>query len=529
MFILLHIFLITLTVMTTRANVQIHDLQRNPGLLTIQNGNCLVKTGHHKIYHEIDLDKYGPLLDRINTIIHGLKIFPNFKDMTDLLTNRYLTVVKQFENLYPRKRGKRGLFNFIGSGIKLITGNLDEADLIQINRDINELRVANNRLIRENNVQVDINKQLQIRINEIIKVINQQQEIITKQIIAARQDLMSSRNNNQNFTALKQVFKISHHLELIKTHFDNIFETIQLAKLNVISKNFLESQEMKFVTDRLEEQNISLMSVDQAYEFLGIKALYKGSKVYFIILVPQIDSQTYSKFLLEPLPIGDREIKLPATQAITNQNATYFINGQCQIVEQNTLCDLKDLINVSKDECFSKLLNGLSAKCVFTESNVDMEIKRLTDNHVVVKNAKAMNLTTDCQLTNRILSGTILIYFNDCSIKLNDRNFSSFELHSNAPPVIVPLDGLQIKETIFKPIVSLEKLHKFNMENRQKLQLMETDNGYQIYVMAGISAISIFLGSILLTCLIVKLRQPRMVRVNHIRNPNQCSNRDDSK
>lgn len=167
-------------------------------------------------------------------------------------------------------------------------------------------------MIRENNVQIEINRLLQARINEIIKTVNQQQEIITKQIIAARQDLINSRNINQNFTALRQVFEISHHLELIKTHFDNIFETIQLAKLNVISKNFLEPQEMKFVTDRLEEQNITLISVDQAYEFLGIKALYKASKIYFIILVPHVEPQTFNKFILEPLPIGDREIKLPA-------------------------------------------------------------------------------------------------------------------------------------------------------------------------------------------------------------------------
>lgn len=529
MFTLLHILLITFTVSITRASIQIHDLQRNPGLLTIQNGNCMIKTGHHKIYHEIDLDKYEPLLDRINTIINGLKIFPNFKDMTDLLTNRYLAVVKQFENLYPRKREKRGLFNFLGSGIKAITGNLDENDFIQINRDINELRVAKNRLIRENNVQIEINRHLQARINEIIKTVNQQQEIITKQIIAARQDLINSRNINQNFTALRQVFKISHHLELIKTHFDNIFETIQLAKLNVISKNFLEPQEMKFVTDRLEEQNITLISVDQAYEFLGIKALYKASKIYFIILVPHVEPQTFNKFILEPLPIGDREIKLPAPQAITSRDATYFINGPCQLIEQNTLCDLKELINVSNDRCFSKLLNGLSANCVFTETSINEDIKRLTDNHVVIKNAKTINFTTDCQLSNRVLSGTFLIYFNNCSVKLNNRNFSSYEYHGNAPPVLVPLDGLHIEETTFEPIVSLERLHQFNLENRQKLQLMETDNGYKTNVMAGIFSISIFLGSILLTYVIIKLRQPRIVQANRIRNNNRYSNRDDSK
>lgn len=363
---------------TVHADIQIHDLQQNPGLLTLQNGISLIKTGHHKIYHEIDLEKYSPLLDRIHNIIEGLKIFPDFKDMTDLLRDRFTTVIKQFRNLYPKKREKRGLFNFLGSGIKLITGNLDENDLIQINRDINELRRTSNKLNRENNVQVEMNRELQDRINKIIKIVNEQQSLITKQIINARQDLMNNKRINQNFTAFRQTFKVSHHLEILKAHFDSIFETIQLPRLNVISKNFLEPQELKFVIDRLEEQNITLLSVDQAYEFLGIRALYNKSKIYFIILVPQIEPKSFNNVLLEPLPVGNEQIKLPATTALTNDEGTFFTRESCQIVEQNTLCDLRDLIDVSKDECFSKLFNGLSGHCIFTELAEENSIKRST-------------------------------------------------------------------------------------------------------------------------------------------------------
>lgn len=494
------------------ADIQIHDLSRNPGLLMMQNGNSLVKTGHHKIYHEIDLDNYGPLLDRIHNIINGLKIFPNFKDMTDLLQDRYSTVVNQFRNLYPRKREKRGLFNFIGTGIKLITGNLDDSDLIQINKDINELRRTTNRIIRENNVQVELNKQLQERINKIIKVVNEQQEVITKQIILSRQEFLNKQSLNQNFTALRQAFKVSHHLEIMKTHFDTIFETIQLARLNIISKNFLEPQELKFVIDRLEEQNITLLNVDQAYEFLGIRALYDKSKIYFIILVPQIEPKTFNNLLLEPLPVGNKHIKLPTLTAITNDDATFFVKGPCQIVEQGTLCDSKDLINVSKDNCFSKLLNGLSAHCVFTELADESKIKRLTDNHVILKNVTAENFTTDCQLSNRILTGTILIYFRNCSIKISNKTFSSLEYSSKAPPLVVPLNGLEIQETKFEPVISLERLHKLNVQNRKQIETLEVDNVSRTY---AISSVGIFIGVVVLAYISIKARQPR-IQVRYI-------------
>lgn len=475
-------------------NIQIHDLSRNPGLLTLQIGNCFMKNGHHKIYHEVDLDKYGPILVKIQTIIDGLKIFQNFKDVTDLLQDRYNTINTLYNNLYPKQRGKRGLFNFLGSGIKLITGNLDDNDLMQINRDINDLRVSNRKLVRENNQQIQINKQLQERINAIIKVMNEQQAIITKQIIRARQEIINHRQTNQNFTALTQVFKISHHMELLKNHFDTVFETIQLARLNVISKNFLESEELDFIIERLQEQNVTLISTDQAYEFLGIKALYKDSKIYFIILIPQIVGESFRHLLIEPLPVNNKIIKIPASHAIINPGSTYFIKTSCQTIEENILCDTKDLIDLSKDECYARLLHGSSGNCSMVETHNHTEIKRITDNHIVLMNAKTSNLSTNCQLSNRTLSGTFLIYFNNCSVNINNQSFSSLEHHHSSPAFVIPIEGLEIKQKSIETVVSLEKLHEFHLQNREELEHIKITDRTQNKSAFGLLIFAIFLG-----------------------------------
>ena len=489
--------------------IQIQELSQNPGLLTLQTGNCLIKTGHHKLYHEIDLDSYQPILDKISTFLDELVTLPHFDDITDLLKDKYKSVENQFRSLYPRNRMRRGLANFIGSGIKLITGNLDENDLAQINRDINELRLANNKLVRENNIQVELNKQLQTRLNRMISSINQQQEIIENQLIFTRQDRIRNQLMNQNFTAFRQAFKITHHLEIVKSHFDTIFETIQLAKLNVISKNFLEAEEMQFVTDRLEEQNITLLSTDQAYEYLGIKALYRNSKIYFIILVPQMEPQTFSHYLLEPLPVQGKILKLPTATAAANSSATYFIKNPCQVIEQDILCDSKDLINLSHDKCFSKILNGLSGECAFTEPSTPNEVKRITNNHVVVKNAKTFNLTSNCNLSDRELSGTMLIHFTNCTIQINNQSFSSLEYHYSPVPLVIALDGLKIAEKSFEPAISIERLHELNMENRQHLEELETSNRSN-YASTGAVFFGIFLGLTLATYAICKPRCNRI-------------------
>lgn len=207
---LFNLTLLTL-VMTSSKNIQIYDLTRNPGLLTLQTGNTFIKTGRHRIYHAIDLDNYQPLLNNIETAINGLTIFTDFTDVSTILKKKLQDAKYSYRKLLPIKRQKRAAFNLLGSAIKAITGNLDENDLIQINKDINDLRLGNQELVRQNNIQVTVNKHLEKRINKIIDSINDQQKIIRTQIIAARQSLITNKLINQNFTAIRQAFKISHH------------------------------------------------------------------------------------------------------------------------------------------------------------------------------------------------------------------------------------------------------------------------------------------------------------------------------
>lgn len=135
---------------------------------------------------------------------------------------------------------------------------------------------------------------------------------------------------------------------------DSIFETIQLAKLDNISRNFLEPEELSFIVKELENQNLTLLNSEQAYEFLSIKVLYKTSKLYFVILIPLVDPELFNEFLLEALPA----LKLQPKTAIVGFNSTFLLNGRCQLVEQNSLCDRNDLIDVSKDGCLLQLLRG---------------------------------------------------------------------------------------------------------------------------------------------------------------------------
>lgn len=219
----------------------------------------------------------------------------------------------------------------------------------------------------------------------------------------------------------------------------------------------MEPEELNFIVQQLENQNITLLNSEQAYEFLNIQVLYKNSKLYFLILIPLVDQEIFNELLLEPLPINGTSLKLVSRTAIVGLNSTFLLNGRCQLVEQNTLCDRNDLIDVSKDECLSQVLKGYSGKCVFTHYT-DTDVKRLTDYHVVLKNVKAAVLQTDCHLSSRVLSGTYLIYFSNCTVAINGKNYSSKEVYMKQTPIVIPLDGLSIDKTILETNMTFEEL-----------------------------------------------------------------------
>lgn len=489
--------LTTLTiVMATSQTVQLYDLTRNPGLLTLQTGNTLIKTGRHRIYHVIDLTKYKPLLDNIELAINGLKIFTDFTDMTSILSTKFEEVKNSYKKLLPtvrQIRQKRGAFNVIGSTIKAITGNLDENDLIQINNDIRDLKYENINLIRQNNIQVKLNRNLENRINKIIETVNDEQKIIKQQLIAARQTILINKLINQNFTAIRQAFKISYHIDLLQKHLDSIFEVIQLAKIHIISKNFLESDELKFILDRLEEQHIEILNTDQVYEYLDIRALFKGPILYLIIGVPQISPNAFNSLLLEPLPIEGQIIKLPWNRAAVYGNSTYFLKENCQLVGEKTLCEEENLQDVSDDECFSKIVRGLPGKCTFTDYHNSSNIKQLTENYVIVKNA-TVTLSTDCLHSDRKLSGTILIFFVNCIITIDQRKFTNTTFSAHIIPTLIPLDGVKIEQTKFESETNLKGLEKLHIKNREQLQIIQKQHSLQTVTSLGLSSTCIILG-----------------------------------
>lgn len=156
--------------------IQITNLDHNPGLFTRQDGSGFLRIGEHKLFHLIDLEKYKPIFEKLLLNIKRTEILSNFTETTELLKTKLRRSRDLMQEMTPKIRTKRGLLNFVGSGIKRITGNLDNDDLIFISHHIQNLQTNNKMLITQNNQQIQINDQFQNRINLIINQLKQQQQ-----------------------------------------------------------------------------------------------------------------------------------------------------------------------------------------------------------------------------------------------------------------------------------------------------------------------------------------------------------------
>ena len=503
--------LLTLIIASHEQSIQITDLLTNPGLLTLETGLCFLKNGRIKIYHEIDLDQYAPLLGNIFRIINGLNSLAKSQDITDLLMDKYKNVKQSYHNLLPITKSKRAL-DFLGTGIKSITGNLDANDLAEIYQEINKIKEKNNNLVTENNKQIKINRSLENRINRLINSFNSQQNAIAKEITFAREISLNNKIVNINYTLVTQAFKISYNLERIEKHLQSIFQTIQLSKINIVARDFLELEELKFIEEILTKMNITLDSLEQIYEFINIQAFYKNQKLYFVIIIPKVKAESFEKFLVEALPIHERTLKLPSSTIIKNSNRTFFVTGGCQDIGTTTLCDHNRLVDVSQDGCFSKLLYGHSGRCIFTDTDDNGNIKRITDNHIILKNVSTVTMSNDCQISNRTLTGTYLIHFSNCSVHINGQTFSNRDYYRKSPWLIVPLNGLEIIQQQLETNMTISKLHELHLITRKQLTYLE--NTGNIRSGTGIALSSICLIAVIAICIIWVIRRKTTITKN---------------
>lgn len=474
-------------------------MTNNPGLVAIRLGTARINKDFNKFLHIINLQDYQENIDKIRITLSHIKDKSTNNTLLNIIQLKFKELENLFKQVYP-SRVKRGLIDGLGSVIKFITGNMDHEDAMTINKEIELLKLNENIVINENNKQVKINEMMTERFNNISNHINTQQDAINE-ILSSLKVSGSLTNREENFIAtIQYAYQIIYNIDLLYSHLMQLAQALNLAKLNILPTLILSPDELDHAFDFLKSQNLPIKSTHQVYELLTFQAYYNNTNIIFNVRIPTFDNITYTVNLLQPLPKNNKSIVIPYPFILSGKNSSYFLQKECSQLNKIYICYKEDLIKIpSDDTCFTQAIQGQNGNCTY-ETADNSTTKKLTSQHIIVTNAVNQSINTNCGIKQRLITGTALIYFNNCEITINGIIYKNIETSTTEQLHVLPLHDLQIQESKFLEKMSLQKLTNFHINNREKIEQIKTTATIQIsaiYILIGICVVAVLIGYII--------------------------------
>lgn len=468
-------------VMTQR--IEYHDLTNTKGLLALNLGKTRITSHYNNLIHIINVKNLEVSLKHIKTTILDDKFNQSNLYNPNNLKLQLLRLEEKVNSLKPISRNKRGLFDGLGTIIKQISGNMDHNDALEINEQIRQLQ-DNELLIKNNaNNQHKLNDKMIERFNNITAFINQEQSNLRTIALAVK----TYPHIEQQLFQSQFYFSIQSQIQYLSDHVNDILNSIQLAKLGIISKHILNKAELSLVRENLSKQ-LPILNDEHLYELLQLKAYYNESNIIFTIMIPQFSNITLSTIKIRPLPENHQIIKPESNYILYNPDKYIFISKPCNRIEQTFICPPKTLQETSTNQCEIKILENQPARCTLHRTMEDNFIEEIEDNHILINTKQQINITNSCgkNMTNFIGKLHIVLY--SCKLCVNQIVYGTLSTSTNK----IELEQIlynAINITNISEEVNLNLLHLQHLENTEELELLRTQHIYHV----SISAIIIIL------------------------------------
>lgn len=376
----------------------------------------------HRVYPE-------EIFDLVRKLESNLKII-ELEDHRDLVENRIKSIKNKIKTLVPH-RVRRGLVNLGGSTLKWIFGTMDNDDRQNIENHLTVVDQNNHKLMQTINQQIKINENFNRTFRQI------------KDIIETDRTKILARLNQLNFTEFKilsenlfleQMFKIDH----IERQVEHIQDNIASARLGLLHPNILTDEEInEYEIDFNKLSNIRLAV-----------AKHVDNSLVFAIKIP-VHNIVTNKILLVPIVNSEgKQIDSGIEYIIRHKNRMLtYIAGK----SLKELSESKNCINLSN--------------CKFLRNDKE-EILSIEDNMIIINNIKIGKLKSTCDERIMSLSGNYFINFNNCTVKINDREFTN-NLRIFTQKFVLP--KFENKSYDSKPL-DFEKIVLENANNLEKLK-----------------------------------------------------------
>ena len=413
--------------------LEIQSLAEDP-ILILETKKCKIQIGVMKIIHPINITVIRETIFNLNSVLS--KLDRNLSTFS-LAEHKINELHANFQQIQPTTHNRNKRWDKIGTAFKWLAGTPDAEDLRIINSSLNQL-------IDENNQQIKVNEQINKRLIKLTNAVNQ---------------IIEGAHDNRLFNEIEAI-KTIINVNLLNNIIENIQDAILGTKIGLPSSKILSIEELQNIRQLLTTQDISINLLDEVLKYVVPKVIVKEDHLLYLLEIPQMEPDISSVLSINPLiNNGQVIVKLPK-YIVKSKNKLFVTSAPTKYVQQ-----FDDLLEFN-DSCIQPIIIGKSSHCKVKETEETM-IKMVSNNKILVSNAKGELLHTNCGPDDRKLQGNILITFENCTIEVNDTKFISGEMTSKVHQFQGALYNLQMDLQREKQLTTISP---FVMQNRRMMK-----------------------------------------------------------
>lgn len=331
--------------------------------------------------------------------------------------------------LRPKTRPKRGLLNVLGSGIKLVTGNLDESDGERYEKILNQLKSGEAVLENQVKSEYSISNKLISKFDKTIRDIKHNEELYEHQF----QEYMSVYNNRSSIEKRLLIKEIFNQFAVAFLSFLNLVSDVENSVLfchvNTLHPSIINPRDLLFELKRVEtyyKEKLPTPATIENLPFLEeitqVDCKITNDQIIYFLSIPINEDPIYTLFYLLPIPsLHNSEyvsVQIPHRYVLKHEDTIIPLKGPCTHL-QAYQCEDPDIS--SQPKCETTLLNRK------TSEDCEHAQLEITTNHLeaipygstslgIFKDPERIKLDCPQQKNEQTLTGIYVINQKDCKV-----------------------------------------------------------------------------------------------------------------
>jgi len=426
---------------------------------------------------------------------------------------------------FPSKdsnRKKRGLFDFVGSGLHYLFGTARTDDINFLQKkfiSLQEARIKHERIIE--NMDSRLHKQMK-KINELIEMTNRFEQDRIK--LAEITDLL---------TIMTYVSHVSLHLandiNLTLDHIKNTIDAVTLATRNIVTTDLISIDELVGV-------------LNEASQLYGLKPLFPYSKIFnylsyldvqitpshIIIHIPMSTNNFFQHFSIMPFPTPFKNqtiiMDVNVTNMLISDDLEHYVQlsnedmGKCEVSEEITICNT----NLSPWHKYTEMLTCQSlllqsnfddineSICKFRQVVTKFRLQ-LVKTYSFVYNPECLKMRLTCGNVTKLTSSTRIKFHSSCDLsalqfKIQGNRIHNINLRKHSK--LVEEDLVVLNEIL---ILNASKITPL-LDNNQTIEFLDSSSTNLIFPSISIASFSLICVTILIFIIcLVKRRKGKLI------------------